>query len=320
MELVDMANRQQANPTVVLIAVVFLFAGLGAFFYVSLIGGLPSQEKKDEVKVEILYYDVEQLPDEVNTTDPQTDEDAEGQTTTTSDSEGQTETDQQEEEEKQDTTPDPVDDRFEGEIIIKVEYVGASGNLLSILPLEFVKSVGGEPLKKLRVIYSWDFKYGSAIDPDSISFHVLGYVRRVNYQDQVDTWRSGSFTGGKVFEQTIFNIKGSNKVELDMNDHNLGFYQVGNLGSPHVMMWTGEKDFLINWEATVSTKGGTPHRIFGVIGVRTNFMWDATVADPDTTGGYLPPDYSDPYFYDPSSLHPYGGYQDTPLISIVPIG
>jgi len=316
-----MGRRPQANPMLALFAVFFLLAGIGAFAYISLTGGIsPKQETKDTAKVEIIYYDADELPDEVNTTDPQTDEDAHGQTTTTSDNEGQTETDQTEEkdEEEDDPTPDPIDDTFKGTLTIKVEYVGASGGLLSILPLEFVKSLGGEPLEKLRITYAWDFDYGKDIDPESVSLHVSAVVKRVNYQGMIETWRTGTFTGGKVFDQYVYNVRGSNTENIDIEDPDLGFHNAKYLGDPYVMLWTTEKDFVVDWEAIVSTYGGTPHKIFGTVGVKTSLMWDATVTDPD--GGYTPPDYSDPYFYDPSTSFPYGGYQDTPLISIVPIG
>jgi len=216
------------------------------------------------------------------------------------------------------TAPRTYDHSLAGSIAVKAELIGVSGT-----PLSFVKQFGGEEIEKLKITYVFDFDLGEDLAPETFQLNVKGISKRVYYRDLMDTWISGSVSGSKFFDATIYGSEGmydimsSDVQTLDIEDGRLGFWEVKDYGSGNMIVYTTTDSLVLEWEAIVETTGGIAKKVTGSTGVAVSMYWDRdapTYTVPDAEGDEVVDWYNlvAPYEFDP--------YSQAPLMSIVQVG
>jgi hypothetical protein len=289
-------------PWIMGMGFLILILGLAGGIYIISIGVEHALSEDTQTTI-IDISDVTDLPDEYNTTepDPEPDPPDDGNDDTTI-VEDPTDPD----DDQDPVTPPTYDHRFSGTITVKAELIGVSGN-----PLAFVKELYGEPIDKLKIRYEWNFELGEDLDPSTFTLMTVGTIKKIYYQDLIDTYNKGSFFGGKIFTTYAFDAEGWDTQTFDIDSSKLGFIQARGIGSGRLLLTTSTSSFPIEWEAIVSTKGGTVKKIQGQNGIAIRIIWDYSQSDyyrPDPT------DPSSPYYpYDPY----YDPYHQEPLMSIV---
>ncbi len=300
------SGRNDPVPMLMVVGLLIIIGSLtGILYFVS--KGLSEAMAEDDETVIIKFDDVTKLPDNYNTTE-------------TSDDTGDDDTLP---DETKDTTtvPDPTEDdstappvydhSFSGALNVNAQLIGVSGNPLSIV-MSFVKQVGGEEIKELRIRYEWDFKLGKDLAPSTFKINVKGKLNKFYYQDLIDTYNKGEYVGTTIFDATGFDVKGYDTQTFKITDPRLRFIEVEDIGSGRILITTSTNSFILQWEATVSTTGGVVKKITGQTGIALRMYWDdyaQTMPDP-----------SDPS-YDPNMAqwypYTYGIDPQTPLLSIV---
>jgi len=299
-----MSRRQVLDFTgfFTLLGIVFIVVGLGGGIYI-LSRGFEKAMGEDTQTTIVNISDITDLPDEFNTTDPDPPpdppDDGDDDVTIIEDP-----TDPDDDQDPM--TPPTYDHSFTGKITVKAELIGVSGN-----PLAFVKELYGEPIDKLKIRYEWDFKLGEDLDPQTFTLNTIGTIKKIYYQDLVDTYNKGEYFGGKIFTTYAFDAKGWDTQTFDIESEKLGFIQIKNIGSGTILLTTTSSSFPIEWEALVSTKGGTVKKIQGQSGIALSIIYDYDQSDYYTPD---PHDPSSPYYpYDPY----YDPHSQEPLMSIV---
>jgi len=284
---------------------ILLVIGLGGGLYV-VSKGIERALVEDTQTTVIDISDITDLPDEYNTTEETDDGGVEDDPLDDGDDDTTIIEDPTDEDDDNDPETPPVyDHSFSGDITVKAEIIGVSGN-----PLAFVKEMGGESIDKLKIRYDWDFKLGKDLDPSTFTIKVTGKIKKFYYQDMIDTWNKGSLAGGTIFTAYGFDLEGWDTQTFDIESTKLGFIQVEHIGSETILITTSTNTFVLEWEALVSTDGGVAKKIIGQTGIALRIIYISSQADwftPDPDDANMQQWYGDVWGKDPQ----------TPLMSIV---
>jgi len=311
-----MMRDNQINQLLIILFGLMLVVGtlgVGIFYFGSVFADSIEDTETTVVKVE----DITDLPDEFDTTggedggeddegdipDPEVGEEDEDDITVIETPSGD------------DGEPKTFDHSFKGVIKVTAQLLDEAGNPLNIA-LDFTKDpVSNEmDIDKIKIKYEWDFELGEDLDPSSFKINVKGRIKKIYWRDLVDTYRTGTINGQTIFDATGFDPKGHDTQTFDIEDSKLRFNDIESAGVEKALLYTTSKSFIIEWEAIISTKGGTLKRITGETGISLNLYY----VDRDTNYG-TPPD-TDPNVRDwlnlPSDYNP---YDPSPLMSVVAI-
>jgi hypothetical protein len=265
---------------------------IGIILMIALAGGVlyfyrtPVVAEEDDASVTFDYDTVLDIPDETDVNDNPTTEDLEeeGKITITDlgdiDRDGDGITDSSDPDADGNDIPDeeedplpPPDYAFSGVVNAKAELLDSSGSPLSIISQAFVKTRGGVEIDSLRLTVDWDFILGEDLDEESVEVNVIGTLTTY-YQNAVETYFKGEIYAGEIFNFYAYDAKGYATYTWKMDDPELRLDDVQYYGDL-VYLSTTENSFVLNWEATVETKGGVEKVIKGEFGIWLFFMWDS---------------------------------------------
>lgn len=307
-----MQRQNDMSGLVIFLGVLIVLAGMGGGFY--LLTKASTSLAGDTQTVVIDIPDISEPEPIVDDPDPVDDSDEPPPEPKEEDDDDTTYVVEPEPEPEPTPIQPPQKDRsLSGEMTVDVDLIGVSGNPLSVLPLSFTKTSGGEEVEEIKINYQWDFQLGKDLDKDTFRIYITGDIEKIYWNGLIDTYRSGTLQGGEVWRATGFDAVGWSTKTLPIDDPKLRFINV-EYETDNAIVYTTQNSFKVKWEMEVKDTDGITYTRSGYVGVALALYYDddsygfPIYEDPDGFYDY----YYGGYYYDP--------YSQSPLMSIVNVG